>query len=83
MDNEDRMTDFRKTWGNIPVETEHAPELTPRGALEKERDTLDARAAEMQETMVGCDWCCGGGDREMGRINERIAEIEALLKEKA
>ena len=77
----EHMTDFSKTWGNIPAETEHAPELTPRGALEQERDALDARAAEMLETLVGCEWCCGGGDQEMGRINERIAEIEALLKE--
>lgn len=25
---------------------------------------IDARQAEMQRTLEGCDWCCGGGDEE-------------------
>jgi hypothetical protein len=47
--------------------------------LLSERITLRARRAVMSDTLVGCDWCCGGGDDEAEFIAERLAEIEALI----
>lgn len=37
---------------------------------------IEARIEEMNRTYHGCDWCCGGGDKEM---DELCNELEQLL----
>ena len=49
--------------------------------LKAEKADLDARKEEMAQTLEGCDWCCGGGDREIDEINTRLYEIEKLLEQ--
>jgi|TARA_Y100000310_G_scaffold92512_1_gene90135 hypothetical protein len=34
-------------------------------------DKLD----EMEATLEGCDWCCGGGDEMAGHLRQRLKEL--------
>lgn len=52
-----------------------------RDALLAEQSRLTARRVEMNQTLEGCDWCCGGGAEEWDEIGERLNEIASLLKE--
>ena len=47
--------------------------------LEEERDALLARIKEMDATLEGCDWCCGGGDEEAAEITIRLRQIDQEL----
>ena len=47
--------------------------------LHAERERLLARVREMDDTLEGCDWCCGGGDEEMDEICQRLDVIEIML----
>lgn len=51
--------------------------------LAAEYTRLRARQEEMREELVGCDWCCGGGDQEWDEIDARCDEIQALLQKES
>jgi len=38
-------------------------------------DEIKTRMEEMQNTLEGCDWCCGGGDAEW---DDYIQELKDL-----
>ena len=44
--------------------------------------TKDARIAELNEelnrledTVTGCDWCCGGGDKEYQKLLDELRDL--------
>ena len=55
-------------------------------------EEINARIEEMNNTLEGCDWCCGGGDEEMEDLQLELAglvvdkvfdpQIEALRQSK-
>ena len=44
-----------------------------------QKKELEYRMDEMNDTLEGCDWCCGGGDEEMSELNADLARVDALL----
>lgn len=36
---------------------------------------IEERMEWMCENLKGCDWCCGGGDREMDELRDELAEL--------
>lgn len=37
---------------------------------------IEARLEEMDETLSGCDWCCGGGDEERDELEREKDAIK-------
>lgn len=37
---------------------------------------INERIEWMRENYHGCDWCCGGGDEEIQRLTEELAELQ-------
>lgn len=35
----------------------------------------------METNLSGCDWCCGGGDKEMESLQSELAELQGNLDE--
>ena len=40
---------------------------------------IAARQETLQETLEGCDWCCGGGDDEWDALREEAAQLRMEL----
>ena len=53
--------------------------LPSRETLVAERAHINARMDYMLMEYSGCDWCCGGGDREMRHLGERLAALKEIL----
>ena len=49
-----------------------------RDILIERRREIRFRIIEMKETLVGCDWCCGG-DEEMDELVQERFEINKHL----
>ena len=50
-----------------------------RDILIERRREIRYRINEMKETLVECDWCCGGGDEEMDELVQERFDISHAL----
>jgi hypothetical protein len=50
-----------------------------RDILIERRREIRYRINEMKETLVECDWCCGGGDEEMDELVQERFDINKEL----
>jgi len=63
-------------------EEDPGPVVAPRSVEEARREHASALAecAWMRVNLSGCDWCCGGGERELAAWASRADQARAWLE---
>lgn len=42
-------------------------------------EEIKKRMEWMRENLSGCDWCCGGGEKEMEELEEELEELQGSV----
>ena len=42
-------------------------------------EEIKKRMEWMRENLSGCDWCCGGGEKEMEELEEELKELQGSV----